>query len=212
MSDKMKRISVNALERVVKDLDTGIITKNWRSNEVSIKRRLGLYEMMEFVDGVVKTCFAGDDHQYTPEVLDFAIRCSVLEMYANFSLPENVERRYDFAYGCDAYEFVLNEIDDEQFDIIMDAIDEKIEHIANAQADAVMRKANEMIASLEQLESQLSTVFAGIGAEDMAGIVNALKSGTLDEEKLVNAYFDAHEKQHKSESDAETAVKETEAE
>ena len=190
MADKMKRISVNALERVVKDLDDGIITKNWRSNEVSIKRRLGLYETM----------------------LDFAIRCSVLEMYANFTLPENVERKYDFVYGCDAYEFVLNEIDEEQFDIIMDAIDEKIEHIANAQADAVMQKANEMIASLEQLESQLSTVFAGIGAEDMAGIVNALKSGTLDEERLVNAYFDAREKQDKSENDMETAAKETEAE
>jgi len=212
MADKIKRISVNALERVVKDMDEGIITKNWHSIEVSIKRRLGLYDMMTFVDSVVKTCFTGDDNKYTPEVLDFAIRCAVLESYANFTLPENVETRYDFVYGCDAYEFVAAAIDPDQFDLILDAIDEKIEHIARAQADAVIQKANEMVASLEQLEEQLSTVFAGVGEEDMAGIIKALQSGTMDEGKLVDAYFDARDKRAENKNDSGIVVKETEAE
>lgn len=199
MADKNKRISVNALERVVKEQYPEPVTQGWHGNEVTIKPMLGLNEMMEFVDGVVKTCFIGDEQKYTPEVRDFAIRCSVLEMYANFTLPENVEHKYEFVYGCDAVEFVLGHIDHEQFEMILDAIDEKIEHIASAQAEAVMQKANELFAELEQLEKNLANVFEGIDEKDMAGIVKALQSGTLDEEKLVNAYFDARGKQEEQE-------------
>ena len=221
MAEKMERLSINALERVVKETGAGAITREWRGNDVTIRRRLGLYEMMKFVDGVVKTCFAGDAHQYTPEVLDFAIRCSVLEMYANFTLPKNVENRYDFVYGCDAYTFVLNEIDGEQFDLILDAIDEKIEHVAAARerADAVTQIADKVCSFVNAALGKLSEVSADIGEENLARIAECLQSGTMDRETLtnavinaVNAYFDARDKRAENEQNGDEAVNTAEAE
>lgn len=212
MADKVKRISINAMESVVKESGDNIVTKNWHGYELIIKRRLGLMEMMRFVDGVVKTCFTGDEHRYTPEVRDFALRCSILEEYANFTLPQNIEKRYEFVYGCDAVDAVIPEIDDIQFNLILDAIDEKIDFVADAHIEAINQQMNELYSAFEELENRLSTVFAGIDEEGMAGIMNALRSGTLDEEKLVNAYFDARDKYERHEFNGQLIPKEPEGE
>lgn len=212
MADKVKEISINAMERVIKESGENIVTKDWHGNELVIKRRLGLMEMMSFVDGVVKTCFTGDEQRYTPEVRDFAIRCSVLESYANFRLPDNIEKRYEFVYGCDAVKCVIDEIDMPQFDRMLDAIDEKIQYVADVHIEAINQKMNELYASFEALEERLSTVFGGIDEEGMANIVKALQSGNLDEERLVNAYFDARDKYEKHEFHGALIPKETEAE
>lgn len=210
MADKVKNIPINAMERVVKESGDTIITKEWHGNELVIQRRLGLMDMMSFVDGVVKTCFTGDEHKYTPEVRDFAIRCSILEMYANFTLPQNVEKRYEFVYGCDAVDSVVQEIDATQFDLILQAIDEKIEYVADAHIEAINQQMNELYASFAELENRLSSVFEGVDGDGMANIVKALQSGNLDEEKLVNAYFDARDKYEKHEFHGTLVEKEQE--
>ncbi|MBR1525582.1 MAG: hypothetical protein IJ640_02865 [Prevotella sp.] len=210
MADKVKNISINAMERVVKESGDTVITKEWHGSELVIQRRLGLLDMMSFVDGVVKTCFTGDEHKYTPEVRDFAIRCSILEMYANFTLPQNVEKRYEFVYGCDAVDNVVQEIDATQFDLILQAIDEKIQFVADAHIEAINQQMNELYASFAELENHLSAVFEGVDADGMANIVKALQSGNLDEEKLVNAYFDARDKYEKHEFHGALVEKEAE--
>jgi hypothetical protein len=209
MADKIKRISVNAMERVVKESGDNIVTKSWHGNELIIKRRIGLMEMMGFVDGVVKTCFNEEDGSYRPEVRDFAVRCSILDTYANFTLPENIENRYMFVYSCDAVDAVFEEIDQTQFELIQDAINERIAYAADANVVAANRQMNKLITSFEELESRISTVFEGVGEEDMAGIVKALQSGTLDEGKLVDAYFDARDKHGKHEFNGKLVEKES---
>lgn len=191
MANKIKKISVNALEKCVKEaVGEPIVTKEWRGININIKTRLGLVEMMTFVDGVAKTCFTDNDARYTPEVRDFAIRCSVLEMYANFTLPNNVEKRYELAYGCDAYKTIMESIDMSQFDAMLRAIDDKVEHLAEANIEAVTRQVNELYASLSALEERLSTVFQGIDKETITQLVGAMTDGKLDEERLVHAYLE----------------------
>ena len=126
MAIKVKKVSINALEKCVQEMNVENITEHeWNGITFSLKHRLGLMEMMTFVDGVVKSCFAGDGAQYTPEVLDFAIRCSLLEIYANFTLPAKVEHRYDIVYGCgDLFAIILENIDRVQYDDILRSIDE----------------------------------------------------------------------------------------
>lgn len=191
MENKIKKISINALEKCVKEAaGEPIVTKEWRGINVNIKVRLGLKEMMTFVDGVVKTCFTEDDNQYTPEVLDFAIRSSVLEMYANFTLPSNIEKQYELVYGCDVYSTILEAIDRSQFDAMLRAIDEKISHIAASNIEAVTRQVNDVYASLNALEERLSAVFQGIDKDAITGLVGAMADGKFDEEKLVQAYLE----------------------
>ena len=192
MANKIKKISINALEKCVKEAaGEPIVTREWRGINVNIKVRLGLQEMMTFVDGVVKTCFTENDNQYTPEVLDFAIRSSVLEMYANFTLPTNIEKQYELLYGCDMYGTILETIDRSQFDAMLRAIDEKIAHIAASNIEAVTRQVNDVYASLNALEERLSAIFQGIDNDAITGLVGAMADGKFDEEKLVHAYLEA---------------------
>lgn len=191
MANKTKKISINALEKCVKEATAEpVVTKEWRGINVNIKYRLGLNEMMAFVDGVVKTCFTEADNQYIPEVLDFAIRSSVLSMYANFTLPANIERQYELVYGCDVYATILESIDRNQFDAMLRAIDVKIAHVASANIEAVTRQVNDVYASLNALEERLSAVFQGIDKDAITGLVGAMADGKFDEEKLVQAYLE----------------------
>lgn len=191
MANKIKKISINALEKCVKEaVGEPIVTKEWRGINVNIKVRLSLKEMMTFVSSVVKTCFTETDNQYTPEVLDFAIRSSVLEMYANFTLPANVEKQYELLYGCDVYSTILDTIDRSQFDAMLRAIDEKIAHIAASNIEAVTRQVNDVYASLNALEERLSSVFQGIDKDSIVRLVGAMADGKFDEGKLVQAYLE----------------------
>lgn len=203
MANKIKKISINALEKCVKEAaGEPIVTREWRGINVNIKVRLGLQEMMTFVDGVVKTCFTENDNQYTPEVLDFAIRSSVLEMYANFTLPSNIEKQYELVYGCDVYGTILETIDRNQFDAMLRAIDVKIAHFASANIEAVTRQVNDVYASLNALEERLSAVFQGIDNDAITGLVGAMADGKFDEEKLVQAYLETKNGKKQREDEA----------
>lgn len=203
MANKIKKISINALEKSVKEaVGEPIVTKEWRGINVNIKVRLGLKEMMKFVDGVVKTCFTEDDNQYTPEVLDFAIRSSVLDMYANFTLPSNIEKQYELVYGCDVYTTIMDTIDRSQFDAMLRAIDEKIAHIAASNIEAVTRQVNDVYASLNALEERLSAVFQGIDKDAITGLVGAMSDGKFDEERLVRAYLETKNGKNPQEDEA----------
>lgn len=191
MANKIKKISINTLEKCVAEASgEPTVTIEWHGIAVAVKRRLGLMEMMTFVDGVVKSCFTSGGVEYTPEVLDFATRCSILEMYANFSLPANVERRYELVYECgDLYQIILDNIDRLQFDDILRSIDDKIAHIAEANIEAITRQMNELYAAFERLQERLSTAFEGIDKETIDNLVGAISDGKFDEEKLVDTYF-----------------------
>ena len=190
MANKIKTISINALERAVKDMDEQIRTViEWRGVSVTIKKRLGLMEMMSFVESVVRSCFNGEDNRFTPEIMDFAIRCGVLETYANFTLPANIEKRYELVYGCDALPMIMEVIDMDQYRAMMQAIDEKVSHMAQANIQAVFRQVNELYASLHELEDKMADVMNNLDPEMLEKLMASFSNGGIDEEKLVRAYL-----------------------
>lgn len=194
MANRRKRISINALEKCVAEAyGDRVVIKEWNGIDIIINKQLTLPEMMSFVDGVVKSCFSDDGNEYMPEIKDFALRCSVLEMYGNFRLPENVEKKYELVYGCDACEVVLKEIDRGQFDAMLQAIDEKIQSIADANIEAIHKQINELYASFSNLEERLSSVFNGIDKETMTGLVSAMSGNKIDEETLIKTYLKSKE-------------------
>ncbi len=185
---KIKKITVNAFEKVMKETYKPAETFDWNGVEVIVKKTLSLREMIEFVDTVVKSCFTETDGVYIPEVKDFILKVCVLEKYANFTMPRNLETQYDLIYNTDAYECVLNYVNAQQFGEICCAINAKIEHQTQANVEASHKQMNTLFDAFESLQEQLSGVFTGVGENDVRAVVDALSSGTLDEEKLVRAY------------------------
>lgn len=185
---KIKKISVNAFERVMKDTYTSTELLDWHGVEVTIKKNLSLQEMMEFVDCVVKSCFTRDTNMYIPEIKEFATKVCVLEKYANFTMPSNAEKQYALVYCTDAVQRVLEYVNPQQYNEICEAISKKVENLAQANIEAVNKQMNELYNAFDNLQTQLSGLFDGVNNDDIRAVAGALANGGLDEEKLVKAY------------------------
>lgn len=186
---KIKRISVNALEGVYKEQKHEIESVEWHGIEIQIRHRISLKDMLAFTAGVTQTCFAEETNAYLPEVKDFAIRCSVLEMYANFTLPDNVEYRYELVYNTDAVDVVLSHIDQAQYHEIVTAIDKKVAHLAQANISAIEIQMNHLYNAFAGLQEQFGKLFDGVKPEDISGMMKIFANGDVSEEKIVQEYI-----------------------
>lgn len=188
MSKKEKRISINALENVAKENFQDVVTEQWFDIEVTIKRNLSMTEMMQFVQDVVNMCFttAGT---YIPEVMDFAIKSGILTYYANFTLPDNLEKQYWLTYATDAVDMVCKHINMVQLQEMVNGANRKIDHLCDADTIATKTKLTELSSAFAKMGEQFSDMFGGVSAEDVRRVVGAIGENGMDEEKIVSAYL-----------------------
>lgn len=186
---KTKKISINAFDKIIKENYTPTTTVEWNGQEIVIKRTLSFKEMLEFVDSVTKTCFTAGTNTYMPEVRDFAVKSNILEKYSNFTLPNNLEHRYELIYCSDVIDVVLANISHQQFNEIMASVDAKIKNLAQSNIEAINKQMNELYTAFANVQSQIEGLFSGVNAENFNALVSAFGEGGLDEEKLVEAYL-----------------------
>lgn len=124
MAKNEKRISITALDKIMKEKFDNQVVDTWNDIEVVMKRNLSITETLEFVNDVVMSCFS-DSNGFVPEVMDFAIKSNILSKYANFSLPDKLEHRHEIIYRTDAVFFVCEHINMEQLREITASIDKK---------------------------------------------------------------------------------------
>lgn len=185
---KIKRISVNAMDEIMKRYET-TEPVNWNGLDVIITKNLPLEDMLAFADSVVKSCFDQTTGAYMPEVKDFVVRTNVMERYANFTLPSKVEHQYDIVMRSGAYEMILNYINIVQFSELMRAIDAKLQNAADANVQMVFRQFNDVVTSFEGLQEKVGTLFAGVDAADIGKLMGAISENGVSEEKVVQAYM-----------------------
>lgn len=186
---KIKRISVNAMDEILKDYKN-TETIQWNGIEVIITKNLSLEEMMAFADSVVKSCFDQASGTYMPEIKDFAIRSNIMERYANFTLPSKVERQYDVVIRSGVVEEILRHINFAQFDELLKAIDAKLQNAADANVQMVFRKFDDVVTSFEGLQDKVGALFAGVDQADIGKLMSAISEHGVSEEKVVKAYME----------------------
>ena len=202
MAKTEKRISINTMDKIMKERFDNTITEQWCDIDVRIKKTLSFTEMMEFVNDVVLSCFQ-EDCGFVPEVMDFAIKSNILSKYANFSLPDNLEHRYEIIYKTDAVEMVCGKINNTQLNEIVSSIKNKVKFLCDSNALMIKRQVNDLISAFNNLQERTAGMFDGVSSEDIAKLADVLSSGELDENKIVEAYIN-HTKPNESvdESDA----------
>lgn len=192
---KAKKISVSEFERISKEIER-TDNVNWCGNELIIKKFLSLSEAMNFVQNVVDSCF--DNGVYRPELKAFAIKLNMINYYSNLSLPSNFERSYEYIYTTDICQTIKLVISGRQYDELIRAIDEKISSLVAANTSAIHKQASDIIASLDNISSNIGTLFENLSSEDITAALKAIPNMHIDEKKLIEAYKDAS---HKKESD-----------
>lgn len=182
-----KRITINAFEKVMKENYQPIVEVEWNGLTIEIKRTLSFAEMMGFISGVVAACYNTENGVYTPDVKNFAIKMMVMENYANFTMPSNPEKMYELIYCTDAFDAVMQYVNQVQFREICDSIDERLDYITSASIEAANKQIAEMFSSMDGIQEQLSSLFGKVSDEDIKSLVGVLVNGKFDEEEIVKA-------------------------
>lgn len=189
MSKKEKKVSIRAMDEVVKRDYHGTLTDEWRGIEVTVTKTISLTDMMEFVNNVVGSCFL-DDGRYLPEIKEFAVKSNLLAKYTNIALPEKLEHRYELLYCSDIVDFVRDVVSEEQLREIEDAIDRKIAYRCATETAAVQRQLAKLADAFSEVQKTASGLFDSVSADDLKKLVGALsEDGGVNEEKIVSAYL-----------------------
>lgn len=193
MAKDIDRVSINNFEQALaKD---NVITETLVDTEdvtIQIKKTITLPEMMLFVQEVVEACIDGETGEYIPEAYDFAIRSAVLTHYANFAMPANLEKQYWLIYNTRAFQQVLNNINEQQFNDIIRAIDRKVKYMLDVMSSAAVSKINEVIAKFNDVAAVSTKMFDGASPDDMAKFINGItKLKDMKEEDIAQAIVKA---------------------
>lgn len=187
MAKNEKKVSINQFENIMKERFPQKTTEQWFDIEVTIRHSLPFAEMLAFANDVVVSCFS-DSYGFMPELMDFAVRSNILTRYANFTMPDNLEKRYEFIYNTDAVDFVLGHINMDQLKELISAINRKIEYQCSTNINYVQKHLTELVAAFEQMQKNTEEMFGGINPDDFSKVVNAIaEHGSVDEKKIVDA-------------------------
>ena len=189
MAKADKKVSIALFDKIAKEHYHNEATIQWHEVEVRVKYTLPLTEMLAFVDDVVGSCFH-DGLGYMPEVKDFAIKSNILTRYANFSMPDSLEHRYQMVYGTDVVDFVCTAINTTQLQEIVNAINSKIRFLCDSNASAIEARVNDIVTALEEMRDKVTEIFSGISQEDLKNIMGAITESGLSEQKIVQAYLE----------------------
>lgn len=199
---KLKRVSINAFEGIMKEMDFGgYKSYNWRGIDIQVRKYLPLKAMLEFVKNVVGSCMS-DDKGYNPEAKEFAIKTNILTMYANFTMPSNIELHYDLVYKTDAVTYVLEHIDEEQIEEIRFAIDERIRYLIHVNVSAIQKQMMDINSAFNNIQNQFSDMFSGLDEGAIKTLTDAIAEHKgLNEEALVEAFIKSKKDEQEDDAD-----------
>lgn len=194
---KENRISVNTLESIFKasapterrlefDLEGG------EKISVDVKTVLSLPDMTAFVNEVVDECF-DEDGEYYPEYRAYMIRRQVLAYYGGFTMPKDHKKAYQWIYGTPVYDRMMEVIDSTQFDELLFAITDKIQHhqevLLSGERQALMKAA----AKMDEVSESVRSLTEGVDMEAFMTAVSGLGDtfGNMPREQIVHELVEA---------------------
>lgn len=185
---KIKKISINAFEKVIKENFENTVTKEWFGLPIIITKTISFEDVISFVSEVVDNCFL-DDGKYIPEAMHALIDCGVVRYYTNINLPANLSSAYELVKRSGIVDFIMPEINGNQYSDIIIAIRDKIEYICDSNTVEFNRAIDRMTASITQIQEATNNLFDNVSPEDIQKIVRAYGDDRAIEERIVEEYL-----------------------
>lgn len=201
----MDRVIISEFNKDWNEFDQEVI--DFHGVEITVKPTISIAEMAAFVRDIVKKCFDEETGEYLPELKDFVIRRDTVVFYSNVTLPDSLDDQYSLLYGTTLFDTICANINAEHYNIIMEAIDDKIEARIYTNEVEFDRKIHSAVDSLSALIDSLGGIFNGINNTDIQNLMQAISNTKIDEEKLAGAVVGAQAKAHENIIDFADAVK-----
>ena len=185
---KVKKISINAFESIVKENFENTITKEWFGVPVTITKTISFEEVVNFVAEVADNCFL-EDGRYIPEVMQALVNCGIVRHYTNISLPSNLSSAYSLVMQSGILEFIMPEINSEQYSDIVIAIRDKIEYMCDSNTAEFRHAMEKMTASMNEIQETTKDLFDKVSPDDIQKVMGLYGDGHAIEERIVDEYL-----------------------
>lgn len=186
---KVKKISINAFESVVKENFENTVTKEWFGIPVTITKTISFEEVVNFVAEVADNCFLSDG-RYIPEAMQALIDCGVVRHYTNINLPTNLSHAYDLVMQSGIIDFIMPEINSNQYNDIIIAVRDKIEYACDINVTEFRNSLSDMMASMTDLQEKTKELFGKISPDEIQTLLAAFGDDKAVENKVVDAYIE----------------------
>ena len=185
---KVKKISINAFESIVKENFENNITKEWFGVPVTITKTISFEEVVNFVAEVADNCFL-EDGRYIPEAMQALVNCGIVRHYTNISLPSNLSSAYSLVMQSGILEFIMPEINSEQYSDIVIAIRDKIEYMCDSNTAEFRHAMEKMTASVNEIQETTKDLFGKVSPDDVQKIIGLYGDEHAIEERVVDEYL-----------------------
>lgn len=185
---KVKKISINAFEKTIKENFENTVTKDWFGVPVTITKTISFEEVVSFVAEVADNCFL-DDGRYIPEAMQALIDCGVVRHYTNISLPANLSSAYELVMQSGIIDFIMSEINYSQYNNILLAIRDKVEYACESNAAEFNKAIEKMTVSMNEIQEATKDMFSKISPDDVQKIMGMYGDERSIEERVVEEYI-----------------------
>lgn len=185
---KVKKISINAFEKTIKENFENTVTKDWFGIPVTITKTISFEEVVSFVAEVADNCFL-DDGRYIPEAMQALIDCGVVRHYTNISLPDNLSSAYELVMQSGIIDFIMSEINYSQYNNILLAIRDKVEYACESNAAEFNKAIEKMTVSMNEIQEATKDLFDKVSPDDIQRIVGLYGDEHAIEERVVDEYL-----------------------
>lgn len=204
MADKKTGVPMGAIDRYTKSFrrdgwTNATLNNNGIELRYKVRGRVGLADFGSAVMKIARSCFK--DGEYRAWILDYAIRSTVVETYTNIAFNgDDTEAEYRFLTDTDIYENVISNIDEDQFDALITAVDEQIcalDAQYNSARERELGEAVTMLRMVDQKYHQLITICEELAGDDIRDLAKRLQESArdvTDEVAAVRAAVGAEEK------------------
>lgn len=96
---------------------------NWRGKLIHVRPLLHPTEMIDAVNQAMSLCYYKEKDSMMPEMMDYAIRLSIILRYTDARLPEDPYACYKLLYLTDLYDTVIKHTSKGQADAIRHSVE-----------------------------------------------------------------------------------------
>lgn len=185
---KVKKISINAFEKAVKECHENTVVTEWNGLEITITHTISLQDMMSLVAEVSDNCFLSDG-QYIPEVMQPLLDCGVVAHYTNINLPSNLEARYELVARSGIMDFILPKINSNQYNDIVVAIRDRVDYTCDSNTAEFRRSVDKMTEFMSGIQEKITEMFGDISAEDVKKVFGEIGDTRSVEARVVDEYI-----------------------
>lgn len=185
MAKTMNRVKASEFEAAARVCMAEMIERDWNGLSIRISPTLPINKMLEFTANVVESCFDNDGN-YIPEILDFAVKYNIIDKYTNIALPKDMSKQYELLTRSNICDFILQFVDQHQFNEMIRAIDRRLRHLSEARVSELHAAIKRVIDIFSTLQERISVAADNLAGVDMEELMQ--KFSNFSEQAVVKEY------------------------